>query len=586
MSLGSIVFGIAGCLESPSQQESSGSTTDPSAEATSADESGEGSEAPTGEESDAGDESEETAAETDSESQACNGSDAVPSGRPLRRLTRFEYNQTVRDLLGDTTSPANALPSEDLGNGFGNDTVRQSVSSLLAEQYSTVAEEVAGRFFAAPAEVSRFAPCVSEMGESSALSAETECAREFLEALTLRAYRRPPTPEELNVLLALQQELRTTTSFSDSLAGVTEAILQSPDFLYRVEHGEDDGAGRRRPTGYEMASRLSYFLWGTMPDDDLFAAAASGELATPEGVLAHATRMLESDRARTMVRFFFDNLLPISALSSLERDAEHFPTFSASVGALLREETQTFLAHTIFEGSGSWHEVLTAPFTYVNAPLAAYYGIEGVTGETFQRVDLDTSKRLGLLTQGGVVAGTIHSNETNPVVRGSFIVQKLMCIPIPLPTGDILAEIKPPDPDSGATARERFSQHSEDPACRSCHVMMDPVGLALENFDPVGLWRDTENGVTIDARGGVPGSNSELDGPVALARAIAEAPQTHDCIVRHWTNFAFGQTSGSEDQCTLQPLQEGFVASDSNLRDLLLAMTQSPAFLYLPEESP
>src|SRR5262249_41118947 len=151
-----------------------------------------------------------------------------------------------------------------------------------------------------------------------------------------------------------------------------------------------------------------------------------------------------------------------------------------------------FLEYEIFEGPGSWPSALTAPYTFVNGPLAQFYGIPGVQGDAFRKVPLDTTKRLGLLTQAGVLAGTIHSNTTNPVVRGSFIVQRMMCNKIPLPTGDIAAKVKPPDPNSGKTARERFTKHSDDPVCSGCHQYMDPVGLALENYDPVGLWRDTE----------------------------------------------------------------------------------------------
>jgi hypothetical protein len=198
-------------------------------------------------------------------------------------------------------------------------------------------------------------------------------------------------------------------------------------------------------------------------------------------------------------------------------------------------------------------------------------------------VELDTTKRLGLLTQGGMVAGPIHSNMTNPVTRGSFIVQKLMCIEIPLPSGDILAQVKPPNPDSGATARERYSAHSADPVCATCHQLMDPVGLAFENYDAVGLWRDTENGVTIDASGAVPNSDEVVPGPVQLVQKIAEAEETPVCFASHWLNFAYGRTLGAEDECTMERIQVAFAESGYDIRGLLLALTQTDAFLYLPE---
>jgi len=270
---------------------------------------------------------------------------------------------------------------------------------------------------------------------------------------------------------------------------VIEAVLQSPDFLYRLEWGVADAQRPtlKRPSGDEMATRLSYLFWGTAPDDALRTAARSGELVTSQGVLTHATRMLDDAKSRPIVRYFFDSLLPINGLTDLEREAMLFPTYSPMIGSYMHEETQRFLEYEIFEGPGTWTSALTAPYTFLNGPLAAFYGIAGVTGTTFQKVPQDPAKRLGFMTQGGVMAGTTHSNTTNPVVRGSFVVQKLMCRDIPLPSGDILAKVKPPDPYSGKTARERFTLHKTEPVCASCHQYMDPVGFTLENYDPVKL---------------------------------------------------------------------------------------------------
>lgn len=530
-----------------------------------------------------------TGTDGDSDGEPIDG--CGPLGEPtdratLRRLTRFEYNNTVRDLLGDATYPANAFPSEVLGNGFGNDANAQSVSSLLAEQYNTVAEDVALRATETPEKLGALATCAAGITATTDAGTEAGCAEELLERLATRAFRRPLEAGELEALIELREAIRAEgADFPTSIAAVIEAILQSPDFLYRVEHGEVGEDGRRRPTDHEMATRLSYFLWGTMPDDALFAAAESGELSTAEGVRSHAERMLADERSRPVVRFFFDNLLPISGLADLERDPALYPAFSGQIGALMREETHTFLQHEIFEGSGTWPGVLTAPHTFVNQPLAEFYGIPGVVGEEFRKVDLDTSQRLGLLTQAGMVAGTIHSNTTNPVVRGAFIVRNLMCSDIPLPPSELAEEIKPPDPGSGATARERYSRHSEDPACSGCHSLMDPVGLAFENYDPVGQWRDTENGVAIDASGSLPAvPGSTAAGPVELVQLIAAAEQTQACFVERWADFAYGRTRAAEDECTQLRLEEEFAAAGYDVQQLLLSLTQTDDFLYLPEE--
>ena len=533
--------------------------------------------------SDGGGDSASTGDGEDTGIGACEGDDGSLVDRAtLRRLTRFEYNNTVRDLLGDDTLPGNAFPSEEIGNGFGNDADAQPVSSLLVEQYGAVAESVAIRATETPERLAALAPCTATVTDAT----EVECVRTLLADLAPRAYRRPLQDDELDELVALQQTLRADATFAVSIAGVLEMILQSVDFLYRVEHGRLDGDGRVRPTDHEMATRLSYFLWGTMPDDELRAAADAGALSSASDVRAHAERMLDDPRARPMVRFFFDNLLPISGLAALERDDVRYPKYSGAIGALMREETQRFLEHAIFDGTGTWPDALTAEYTFMNAALAEYYGVDGVVGEEFQQVALDTTQRLGVLTHAGVVAGTIHSNETNPVVRGSFLVQKIMCNAIPLPSGDVLAEIKPPDPDSGATARERFSRHSEDPACTPCHMAMDPVGLALENYDAVGLWRDTENGVTIDASDSVPGTEGTIDGPVELVRKIAAAPETHACFAQHWANFAYGRTHDSADACVQTAVETAFTESGYDVRALLLALTQTDAFLGMPAGEP
>jgi hypothetical protein len=504
-----------------------------------------------------------------------------PGPSTVRRLTRFEYNNTVRDLLQDTTSPANALPAEELGNGFGNDATAESVSSLLAEQYGRLAEKVATRATGTATALAALAPCAAQV---SAATEET-CARTIIEGFVPRAFRRALASGEADEQLALYRTLRALPggTFVTGVAGVIEAALQSPEFLYRVELGVADPGrpGLRRPSGEEMATRLSYFLWATMPDEALRAAAATGALLTAQGVLGQANRMLKDPRSHRVVRFFFDNLLPINALSDLERDPALYPTFTPEIGILMQEETQRLLEHEIFEKDGTWGSVLTAPSTFVNQPLAAYYGLPAVAGSSFQEVPLDTSKRLGILSHASVMAGTTHSNQTNPVVRGSFIAQKLLCLDIPLPDASIADKVKPPEPYSGKTARERYTKHRADPVCSGCHAAMDPIGLALENYDAVGLYRTEENGVTIDASGSVPGTDGTTNGPVELVRKLATAESAQTCFAEHWLEFAYGRTLGTADRCLQTSLNAAFQKGGYNVRQLLLALTQTDDFLYL-----
>lgn len=498
----------------------------------------------------------------------------------MRRLTRFEYNNSVRDLLADTTLPANDLPSEELGNGFGNDADSQEVFPALIAQYQDVAEAIAERATSAERLVS-LAPCAAQVADAAS---ETSCVKTFAETFTPKAWRRALQPGEADGLVALFSEVRADSDFKTGLAAVIEAILQSPEFLYKPELGVAV-AGRtdvKQPSGDEMATRLSYLFWGSTPDDALRAAAQNGELMTPEGVRSQAQRLLADPKARDVVRFFFDNLLPISSLASLERDKTVYTTFSAKIGSLMRTETQTFLEREIFEGAGTWPGVFTANYTYANEELAKFYGLSGVTGDAFQKVMLDPSThRGGLLTQAGVLAGPVHTNHENPVVRGSFVVQKLMCRPIPKPTGDVAAKVTPPDPNSAATARQRFSTHSSDPVCKACHVNMDPFGFALENFNVVGLWRDQENGVTIDASGDAP-ILGKFNGALEMQAALAQSEDVQQCFATQWLNFGYGRTLGADEACSVQSVRDTFKAKGYNVQELLLALTQSEAFLTLP----
>jgi hypothetical protein len=498
----------------------------------------------------------------------------------MRRLTRFEYNNTVRDLVQDTSLPANALPSEELGNGFGNDADAQAVIQALVEQYVNVAEKVADGATGAD-RIAKLAPCAAQATNAAA---ETACAKTVAETFTPKAWRRALQPGEADSLVALFNEVRPGSDFRSSLAAMLEAIFQSPEFLYKPEMGVAV-PGRTdvlQPTGEEMATRLSYLFWASTPDDALRAAAASGELVTPAGVRAQAQRLLADPKAREVVRFFFDNLLPISGLPSLERDKTTYPTFSAKVGSLMRTETQTFLENEIFNGPGTWPGVFTAKYTYANEELAKFYGISGVTGDAFQKVMLDPSThRGGLLTQAGVLAGPVHTNHENPVVRGSFVVQKLMCKTIPKPTGDIAAKVTPPDPNSAATARQRFSTHSSDPVCRACHVNMDPFGFALENFNVVGLWRDQENGVTIDASGDAP-ILGKFNGVLEMEAALAASEDVQQCFATQWLNFGYGRTLTDAEACGVKSVRDTFKEKGYNVQELLLALTQSEAFLTLP----
>jgi hypothetical protein len=506
-----------------------------------------------------------------------------PGKAQVRRLTRFEYNNAVRDLFGETSSPANAFPPETIsrtGNLFGNDASLLSVSNALASQWSKVAGEIAGRATATPEGLGKLAAC------ASGATPDDACLREVITNVVSRAYHRDVTAPEVDSYLTLANTAKGTGPFASGVSAVIEAVLQGPEYLYRIELGTPDAAhpGLRIPTGDEMAARLSFLFWGTIPDAPLRMAAKSGELSTPAGVKAQAERLLNDPQAKPVVRFFFDNLLPISGLTNLARDKGRFPVYTQDFAAALREETQTFLEHEIFDGAGgTWKSALTAPYTYVNEQLATFYGIPGITGSAFQKANWpNPAQRLGLLSQASILTGTITTNESNPVLRGSFIINKLLCMNIQLPTDPtILAMVKVPEGVSGATARERFTKHREQAVCAGCHAVIDPVGFPLENYDPIGAWRDQENGVTIDASGNIPGGPPITNG-VGLMQSIADSPDAQACFAQHWMNFGYGKTIGDDDACVKTSLIDKFNAAGGNIKQLLVELTQTDDFLYLP----
>lgn len=500
-----------------------------------------------------------------------------PGPAPLRRLTRTEYDNTVRDLLGDATKPALAFPKDETALGFDNNAQALSVSSLLAEQYMTASEALAKT---AVANLSQLVPCDPTTGDA--------CARQFIQTFGKRAWRRPLVQTEIDALDTVFTMGSTGADFATGIQLVIEAMLQSPYFLYRVEFG----AGTPLPStnalplsDYEMASRLSYFLWNTMPDDALFAAADSAQLHTKEQVLAQARRMIDDPKAHDAVANFNQQWLMLYQVDDLDKDATIFPAWNASLRPLLKQETTTFTDAVTF-GGGSLNDLLTAPYTYANQTLADYYGLQGVSGDTFQKVSVDPAQRSGMLTQGSILALTSHADQTSPVRRGKFVQTQLLCQSPPPPPPNL--NIKPPVVDPTLTTRQRFAQHTADPFCAGCHRWMDPIGFGFENFDAIGKFRTTENGTPIDSSGEM--TFSDVDGNfnavTGLAQKLSGSQMVRDCVVTQWFRFGYGRAETMDDMCTLKSLKSQFGAGGYRIKDLIVAITQTDAFLYRPAVQP
>lgn len=504
-----------------------------------------------------------------------------PGAAPIRRLTRFELNNTLRDLLFDTEKSADALPPELKGNGFNNDAASITTSRVLVDGYHDVALAVAKRVTGDAATLAKLVSCdVAAQGEEA-------CAKSFIADFGRKAFRRALSDGEKASFFGVYQAGKEGTGHADGLRAVIELLLQSPQFLYRPEQGAAaPGQSALRPTSSEMATRLSYLLWGSTPDGQLLDLAAADQLQTKEQVLAQAKLMLEAPRARDVVRFFTNTLYGIGGLDGLERSSELFPNYDRSLGPLFRQETEHFIDDVVWEKAGSFATLFNASYTFVNGPLAAFYGLPGVTGDAFQRVERDPTRRLGLLTHASILASTTPGSRNNPVVRGKFIYEELFCRQVPSPPVGL--NVKEPPADPTRTTRERFTAHRDMEACKTCHAMLDPIGFGLENFDGVGQWRDTENGKPIDASGELPLVDvaGPFNGPVELARKVASSEDAERCFADKWLAFAYGRVLGDGDACARAQLEKSFRDSGGNVKALLLAATQTDAFLYLPAPKP
>jgi Protein of unknown function (DUF1592)/Protein of unknown function (DUF1588)/Protein of unknown function (DUF1587)/Protein of unknown function (DUF1585)/Protein of unknown function (DUF1595) len=508
---------------------------------------------------------------TGNQSALCQGVNPGPSF--IRRVTRLEYNNTVRDLLGDNSGVGNGFPVEERRLGFDNNATALSVSPVLAEQYMLAAETAATNVV--NSRLGTIMPC------DPATAGIDACGQEFITTFGRKAYRQPLGPDDIAALTAVFN-VGKATDFKTGVRLVVETMLQSPRFLYRVEFGAPAQTGQSvvKLDSWEMASRLSYLLWHSMPDDALFAAAEAAALTTPEEIGPQVERMLQDPRAREVVADFHSQWLRVGEFASIEKDAAVYPKLSPTIAGLMQQETAKFLDFVTWDGAGDLNAIFASPFTFVNGPLAAYYGMPGVTGDTFVKTPLDVKQRAGFLTQGGILSLLGKANQTSPVHRGKFVREQLLCTELPPPPADLM--IKPPELSTTLTTRERFIQHATDMACTGCHHLMDPIGLGFENFDGAGMFRGTENGVVVDASGSV--EDSDVSGPfngvLELQSKLASSQQVRNCVATKWFRYGYGRGETDQDSCTLSTIKRKFAATGYKTRDLLVALTQSDAFLY------
>ena len=501
------------------------------------------------------------------------GAGAQPTAVPLARLTSVQYITTVRDLFAPIAIPDVALPPDPAIDGFDNVSAAQTPSPALIEAYQVAAVTVVSAAMADPKALLGCAP--------ASRADEDACASAFLGRFGGRAYRRPLAPDVLAALTGFYASARAGgADFTTAMSSTLQAMLQSPRFLYRIELGTPvpGNTGAVALDGYEMASRLSYLFWNTMPDDALFAAAATTELSTPEGIEKHARRLLGDPRAHDAVVRFHQQWLRFDKMQNLVKDTTMFPTFGAATISALQDSANKYV-DSIFFGAGSLGALLTDDHAFVNDALAPIDGVPS-PGPSLPLVQVDGAQRSGILTHAGLMAGFAHDTADSPVVRGVFVLDRLLCMPPPPPPPNI-PPAPPPSQTNPKTTRDRFAQLHENGVCAGCHHTIDGIGFAFEHYDAVGAWRTQDMGFPVDATGwfnAAPGTNWTFDGAVDLGKKLAQSKLVQACVASHWMRYALGVDAASLDATKVGPVVDAFVAKNLDMRELLVAIVKNDAF--------
>lgn len=499
---------------------------------------------------------------------------------PARLLTRFEYDNTIRDLFelpdGDTLVPSAGFPPENRTLGFDNEAAVHAVSPLLVQSYVDAAERVADHVVST--KLGTLLPC------DPAIRGQIECGLAFIDKLLPRAFRRPAQPEERSMLHAFFRQRFAESGFDPAVNLTLQVILQSPQFLYRLEPGDPSAEGVKleplEPA--QLAVRLSYFLYASMPDEPLLAAVREGKLSTPAEIEAQARRMLADPKARRVVRHFHRQWLKTEKLPRLVKDAATFPEYDDSMKLSWIAAMDAYVEHAVLEGEGTLSALLLEPKTFVDVKLAELYGLRRPAGPGLELAELPSSYA-GLLTQPALMAALANPDQSSPILRGIFVRERILCETLPPPPANI--PIEPPDPDPGLTTRERFAEHTENDFCKNCHVKIDPIGFGFEAFDALGRHRELENGKAIDSSGELahteePAIEGPFDGAVELSQRLAESEQVQRCVARQWFRFTLGRDPAPEDACSLANAERAFLDSGGSFKELLVALTLTDAFRF------
>jgi hypothetical protein len=503
------------------------------------------------------------------------GSASQAPGVTLRRLTHSQYNNTVRDLLGDQTAPARQFPPEDFVNGFKDQYDAQNVSPLLEEAYSAAAERLAANAFRG-GNTRGVVPC----------KPSPACRDKFIRSFGMRAFRRPLDSAEEKRYVAL---FATEPDFLKAAQLVIEAMLQSPNFLFRL-----DSATNPKWKPYATASRLSYALWDTMPDPELMDAATRGDLSTREGVEKTARRMLQDSRAHQALDEFVAQWLRFDRVLTTSRERRRYPKFSRETAVAMIEEARQFIADLVWSDR-NFMDAFTADYGVVNADLASIYGVPAPAKE-FERVQFPPdSERTGLPGQALFLALSAKPDDTSLTGRGLFVREQFLCQHVPPPPATVNTNLPPSTEAHPQTNRQRMLEHVNNPACATCHNLIDPIGFGLEKFDAVGARRDKYKllfysgegrrhppkslELALDTKGWIAGiPDSQFSSPRELGAILARTPQCQECVIKQYFRYIAGRTETPADVPMIRQGFEDFRNSQFRFKEAIISLVCAREF--------
>ena len=501
----------------------------------------------------------------------CQGLERTVGRTTVHRLNAAEYDRSMRALL---LLEADAEPSVDFpvdnesASGFLNDADVLQTGALLILKHSDAARQLAEGALANEAFRVRYLTCAGE-----------SCAEQFIRDFGLHAWRRPLVDAEVQRLRGVYEAAQPTLEEEEGLSdeGVQLAIramLLSPNTIFR---SETHAGGLRDLDSYEIASRLSFFLWSAAPDDELYALAELGMLNREDALRDQIGRMIDDERFQGFHNGFLHRWLLTQKLESHAVNTDAFPEWNDSLRALMLQETELFV-EDIIHNELPLSTLVSADFTYLNEELAAHYGIEGVSGPEMRRVVVGARRGAGVLSQGGFLTVSSHPRVTSPVTRGFDILSRLLCAPPPAAPANVDPNV---EPVSGQSRRQALEAHRSNQECAVCHRAMDPIGFALENYDPTGRWRDTEDGTedgfAVDATGVLP-SGEALDGPQSLGLAIANDERFPGCVVGQLMEYSIGRQLDRADECHVIDVVDAAGGTDATLRGIIEELVLNQVF--------